>query len=115
MFAFIDGWLMFDAGNRCLGLGNSTPPYMTSVLPGGLLQLIPPPALPPAQAPLPVLEDSDVTEPPLPSGAVKPPSPTPGASTPTAPAPTGNGQPKLSIPGVISGVPVLLASLFLLL
>lgn len=52
--------------NTCQNMGNSTPNYMLPVQPGGLLQLMSTPALPPALSPLPVLSDSDVAEPPLP-------------------------------------------------
>jgi hypothetical protein len=51
--------------NTCQNMGNSTPYYMQSVQPGGLLQLMSSLALPPALSPLPVLSDSDVAESPL--------------------------------------------------
>ncbi|KAI6690610.1 hypothetical protein NL676_027438 [Syzygium grande] len=43
--------------NKCLGLGSKTPAYMSPVQPGGLMQVIPIPVLPPAQAPYPVLNE----------------------------------------------------------
>lgn len=110
-----DGRYLVDAENKCLGLGVKTPAYMKAVQPGGLLQLISGPALPPAQPPLPELVDSDVNEPPLPAVSLKAPSPSPGATTPPAPAPKGNDQPKhYSISLFIWVLPVL-ASVFLLL
>ncbi|KAK4795103.1 hypothetical protein SAY86_013097 [Trapa natans] len=99
--------------NKCLGSGNITLAYMTPVQPGSLLQLIPTNALPPALAPLSVLEDSDVNEPPLPSVSAKAPSPTSGStSTSYITAPNGDSQPKFYVPVFISGL-LVLASLFL--
>ena len=40
----------------CLGLGNSTPPYMSPVQDGSLIQLIAPGYLSPAEAPYPYHE-----------------------------------------------------------
>ncbi|KAL7213495.1 hypothetical protein ACSBR2_016093 [Camellia fascicularis] len=57
--------------NRCLGLGNNTLYYVSSVQAGGLLQLVAAPDLPPTQAPNPILTESDVVEPPLPAVVVK--------------------------------------------
>ncbi|KAF4384473.1 hypothetical protein G4B88_007110 [Cannabis sativa] len=51
--------------NRCLGLGDNTPPYMSPVEPGSLMELITPPYMPPAESPDPVLVSGDVVEPPL--------------------------------------------------
>jgi hypothetical protein len=44
----------------------STPIFMTSPHAGDLMQIISKPAQPPAPAPMPLLTDSDVAEPPLP-------------------------------------------------
>ncbi|KAK4753046.1 hypothetical protein SAY87_021844 [Trapa incisa] len=98
--------------NKCLGLGDKTPPYMVPIQPGGLLQLIPTPALPPTLAPSPVLNVFDVNEPPLPSVSAEAPSSTPGNNTTTAPSPSGSSQPNLSVSIFISSLLVLLASRF---
>ncbi|KAA8523597.1 hypothetical protein F0562_010020 [Nyssa sinensis] len=75
--------------NRCLGLGNKTPAYMSPVQAGSLLQLIPPQILPPAEAPNPILTESDVVEPPLPSAVETGPTPdTGGGSTAVPPTAT---------------------------
>ncbi|KAE8780611.1 putative glycerophosphoryl diester phosphodiesterase 1 [Hordeum vulgare] len=53
--------------NSCRKMGDKTPYYMLPPQRGGLLGVIPDKAaLPPAMAPMPVLTDSDVAEPPLP-------------------------------------------------
>ncbi|KAK4753331.1 hypothetical protein SAY87_022129 [Trapa incisa] len=101
--------------NRCLGL-KDPPAYMRPSEPGVLLGRIPPPALPPPQAPLPSLVDSDVAEPPFPAVTASVPPPPPGPGTTATPAtPPSGSQPRLSIPGFISNLPVLLASLLLVL
>ncbi|XP_050216847.1 glycerophosphodiester phosphodiesterase GDPDL3 [Mercurialis annua] len=74
--------------NKCLKLGKDTPSYMSPVQPGGLLQLITPEYLPPAEAPNPVLTEADVEESPLPSVTARAPSSSPGGST-AAPPPNG--------------------------
>ncbi|KAB1224992.1 putative glycerophosphoryl diester phosphodiesterase 1 [Morella rubra] len=45
--------------NRCLGLGNKTPPYMQPVQPGSLIQIMSEAYLPPAAAPSPILTVGD--------------------------------------------------------
>ncbi|KAL5700166.1 glycerophosphodiester phosphodiesterase [Ranunculus cassubicifolius] len=52
--------------NRCLSMGDNMPTYMSPVEPGSLLQLITPDQLPPAEAPYPLLTESDVAQGPLP-------------------------------------------------
>ncbi|XP_008798764.1 glycerophosphodiester phosphodiesterase GDPDL4-like isoform X2 [Phoenix dactylifera] len=52
--------------NACSKLGDKAPKYMVPVHVGDLLGLMAPESLPPALAPMPVLEVSDVAEPPLP-------------------------------------------------
>ncbi|XP_062219480.1 glycerophosphodiester phosphodiesterase GDPDL3-like [Phragmites australis] len=52
--------------NSCMNMGNNTPAFMTPPQLGGLLSAISPSAQPPAAAPMPLLTDSDVAEPPLP-------------------------------------------------
>ncbi|KAJ0989755.1 hypothetical protein J5N97_008111 [Dioscorea zingiberensis] len=58
--------------NTCSKLGDDAPGYMRPVQVGGLLQIIDPQAQPPALAPMPVLEVSDVVEAPLPPASLKP-------------------------------------------
>ncbi|GMP52278.1 hypothetical protein CsSME_00018166 [Camellia sinensis var. sinensis] len=81
--------------NRCLGLGNNTPYYMSPVQAGGLLQLIAAPDLPPAKAPNPILTDSDVVEPPLPTVVAKSPTSDIGNVTISPTTTPSNGQPKV--------------------
>ncbi|KAL6975232.1 glycerophosphodiester phosphodiesterase [Sarracenia purpurea var. burkii] len=99
--------------NRCLGLGNSTPSYMSAVQPGSLMQLISPQDLPPAEAPNPILTETDVVEPPLP--AVVAPGPTSGSGNRTTAASptTPNGQPNLIAFIFLSYLAVLVATLAL--
>ncbi|KAK2969830.1 hypothetical protein RJ640_000647 [Escallonia rubra] len=95
--------------NRCLRLGDKTPPYMNPVEPGSLLQYIYP--QPPAEAPNPVLTDSDVIEPPLPS-VVKPSTNGTGNNGPAAAAPTSpNGQHKVVLHIFLSTLAILLSTL----
>ncbi|XP_059662426.1 glycerophosphodiester phosphodiesterase GDPDL3-like [Cornus florida] len=99
--------------NKCLGLGDKTPPYMTPVLPGSLMPLITAQYLPPAEAPNPLLTESDVVEPPLPSGEVKgPTSDTGGGSNAAAPTPP-NGQPKVDAFILLSNLAILLVTLMI--
>ncbi|KAH0459027.1 hypothetical protein IEQ34_011841 [Dendrobium chrysotoxum] len=64
--------------NSCRNLGKNMPSYMKPVQVGGLKQLVVAPAQPPILSPMPILEDSDVVEPPLPSvSPVNPSTPTP--------------------------------------
>uniref|UniRef100_A0A6V7QXH6 glycerophosphodiester phosphodiesterase n=1 Tax=Ananas comosus var. bracteatus TaxID=296719 RepID=A0A6V7QXH6_ANACO len=72
--------------NSCFNLGNNTPVYMETIQAGGLLQLIIPPARPPAMPPMPALNVSDVVEPPLPPVALKPPPASPANSPHSAAA-----------------------------
>ncbi|PUZ47596.1 hypothetical protein GQ55_7G178400 [Panicum hallii var. hallii] len=53
--------------NNCMNMGNSTPVFMDPARAGDLMQIImTKTAQPPALAPMPLLTDSDVAEPPLP-------------------------------------------------
>uniref|UniRef100_A0A0D9X9H5 glycerophosphodiester phosphodiesterase n=1 Tax=Leersia perrieri TaxID=77586 RepID=A0A0D9X9H5_9ORYZ len=72
--------------NSCTGLGNNMPQYMLPVEIGGLAQLlVGTQGQPPSLSPMPVLNASDVTEPPLPPAA---PRNAPGGSaTGSTPAP----------------------------
>lgn len=100
--------------NKCLGLGSKTPAYMSPVQAGSLMQVIPPPVFPPAQAPYPVLTESDVVEPPLPA-MQKASSPTAtNGSTAEAPSQGKSGQPKLPAGVFLLTLVMLLATLFLL-
>ncbi|KAL5711584.1 glycerophosphodiester phosphodiesterase [Ranunculus cassubicifolius] len=60
--------------NRCLSMGDNMPTYMSPVEPGSLLQLITPDLLPPAEAPYPLLTESDVAQGPLPPVSNIPPN-----------------------------------------
>ncbi|KAL5101237.1 hypothetical protein RYX36_005564 [Vicia faba] len=95
--------------NKCLNLGEKTPPYMQPVRVGSLYELISQASMSPAQAPapLPLLTESEVVEPPLPDVATI-------ASAPLSlghPVPK-NAQPKVTV--CLSNVAVFIASLFLL-
>lgn len=93
--------------NRCLTF-KVLPPYMSPVQPGSLLTLMIPQFLPPAEAPNPVLKESDVTEPPLPPVAKIKPSNDNG-STAKAPATAPNGQSSVVASILMSSVAILLA------
>ncbi|KAL0328537.1 UNVERIFIED_CONTAM: Glycerophosphodiester phosphodiesterase GDPDL4 [Sesamum calycinum] len=98
--------------NRCLGY-KEVPLYMTPVQPAGLISLMAPKFLPPAEAPNPVLTENDVTEPPLPPVVEKAPTASTGNGT-TAPGPTPpNGQPTLLASTILSSIAVLLAALLI--
>nr|XP_007146558.1 hypothetical protein PHAVU_006G050600g [Phaseolus vulgaris]ESW18552.1 hypothetical protein PHAVU_006G050600g [Phaseolus vulgaris] len=98
--------------NRCLNLGDSTPPYMRPVEIGGLFQLVDKSSLPPAMAPAPSLTEADVTEPPLaPFSKIAPSNSIDGAA-PGA-QPPQNAQAKVAVCFFMSSLTVLLASLLL--
>lgn len=78
-------FLRCAAENRCLGLGSKTPNYMSPVQPGSLYQLILPADLPPAEAPNPLLTESEVVEGPLPPVAILAPPPGNGSNQATPP------------------------------
>ncbi|KAI3920438.1 hypothetical protein MKX01_000777 [Papaver californicum] len=61
--------------SQCLA-AKELPPYMTPALPGGLLQLVTTPFLPPTEAPNPSFTVADVSEPPLPPVSKQAPSDT---------------------------------------
>ncbi|CAM9003846.1 unnamed protein product [Rhodiola kirilowii] len=99
--------------NKCLAM-KPVPPYMQAVQPGALLGLIQPTSLPPAEAPYPVLKESDVNEPPLPAVEVAP-APAPSNKTLDSPSPSSpNGQPKLQSLSILSILLSLLASVLLI-
>ncbi|XP_010913956.1 glycerophosphodiester phosphodiesterase GDPDL4 [Elaeis guineensis] len=85
--------------NACSKLGDKAPTYMLPVQVGDLLGLMAPEALPPALAPMPVLEVSDVVEPPLPPASQKPGGG--GNAGPPASQPSG-GPPRSVVASAIS-------------
>ncbi|XP_057529346.1 glycerophosphodiester phosphodiesterase GDPDL3-like [Amaranthus tricolor] len=95
--------------NSCLKEKN-TPMYMSPVQPDQLLQLINPTAMPPAQAPNPLLEVADVSESPLPA-VVQNSSTTIPAETPKG---SGNGVPQISVSGLLSFSAMIVAVALLL-
>lgn len=95
---------------RNLCLGDNLPAYMSPVVPGTLLQVMS--YLPPAEAPYPVLTESDVVEPPLPAVSAKEPSP--GGSTSLGPTSPRNRQPKTTRCIFSSSLTLLLVVLLLL-
>ncbi|WJX59597.1 glycerophosphodiester phosphodiesterase [Trifolium repens] len=97
--------------NKCLNLGNSTPPYMQPVRAGNLFGVINNQSLPPAEAPLPPLTAAEVVESPLPSVVKLAPASSPTAETKSPP---GNAQPKVSVCLFLSSLTVFVASILLL-
>ncbi|XP_047971814.1 glycerophosphodiester phosphodiesterase GDPDL3-like isoform X2 [Salvia hispanica] len=96
--------------NRCLGY-ETLPPYMLPVPTGGLIGLMSSQAMPPAEAPNPIITDESVIEPPLPP-IKAPTNNTGGSSTASSPVPP-NGQPTLVGNTILSGMSLLLAALVL--
>ncbi|XP_002300353.4 glycerophosphodiester phosphodiesterase GDPDL3 isoform X2 [Populus trichocarpa] len=97
--------------NRCLG--KELPSYMSPAQPGGLMQLISPFALPPAEPPNPVLTAPDVVEGPLPSHTASPP-PVPGGGATAVPPGAPNGLPKIGACIFLSNLAMLITILLLL-
>ncbi|XP_052165142.1 glycerophosphodiester phosphodiesterase GDPDL3-like [Oryza glaberrima] len=102
--------------NSCTGLGVNMPSYMNPAEIGVLAQLLNgSQAQPPALAPMPVLNSSDVTEPPFPSaapknapgGAANGSTPAPGAS------PSGSQAAAVMRAGILPMVTALFASLLI--
>ncbi|RAL41629.1 hypothetical protein DM860_018259 [Cuscuta australis] len=94
-----------DKYRRCPCLGyKELPSYMLPVQPGSLFQLIPPTALPPAEAPNAILTESDVLQPALPpvSKVSPPPPPPPPSGSASAPPPKAppSGQPSITTSGI---------------
>ncbi|EXB81079.1 putative glycerophosphoryl diester phosphodiesterase 2 [Morus notabilis] len=103
--------------NRCLGLGNNTPAYMSPVQPGSLVELITTDYLPPAEAPNPVLTEDDVSEPPLPPAAPVSPTASPNSASPnssSAAGPAPNAQPKISVSYLLSNLAMMLLAALIL-
>ncbi|TXG67442.1 hypothetical protein EZV62_008717 [Acer yangbiense] len=97
--------------NRCSSKDlKTTPNYMSPVQPGSLIQLVTAQDLQPAEAPNPILTESDIAEPPLSPVAEKAPS-SPGGGSAAAPTPPPNGQPKLAACIFLSSLAMLLALL----
>ena len=101
--------VVYSTGNPCLSLGKDTPSYMTPVGPGSLLTVSE--TQPPAVAPSPVLDVSDVTEPPFPSVAAKPDSDT-GATAPPPQQPSGQAKVVAGI--FLSNIAIILATVLLI-
>ncbi|KAI5604981.1 hypothetical protein BDE02_01G321200 [Populus trichocarpa] len=97
--------------NRCLG--KELPSYMSPAQPGGLMQLISPFALPPAEPPNPVLTAPDVVEGPLPSHTASPP-PVPGGGATAVPPGAPNGLPKIGACIFLPNLAMLITILLLL-
>ncbi|CAF2327889.1 hypothetical protein BRARA_J00984 [Brassica rapa] len=97
--------------NKCL-TRKDLPPYMSPVQPAGLLSIMSPTSLPPAEAPNPVFTDADVTEPPLPPVIAKAPTSSPGPLSTDEKSP--NGQTRVTLSLLLSAFAMVLASLLLL-
>ncbi|CAO2035411.1 unnamed protein product [Urochloa humidicola] len=87
--------------NNCMNMGNSTPSFMAPVRAGELIETINKAAQPPALAPMPLLRDSDVVEPPLPP-----------ARSNSSTAPTHSGVTRMHTHATDIVVPATLAMLF---
>ncbi|EOA12945.1 hypothetical protein CARUB_v10025925mg [Capsella rubella] len=97
--------------NSCLNR-KDLPPYMTPVQPAGLLTIVSPTSLPPAEAPNPVFTDADVTEPPLPPVTARAPTTTPGPQTTDGKSP--NGQTRVAVSLLLAAFATVIASLLLM-
>ncbi|CAL9107052.1 unnamed protein product [Musa acuminata var. zebrina] len=101
--------------NSCSKLGSKKPNYMLPIEAGQLLPLMAPDALPPALAPMPVLNASDVVEPPFPQvtpkGSVGAEAPPPTAP-PKAPSPSSGQQ---QIASLLLALPMVMLSVIHLL
>ncbi|CAD5334970.1 unnamed protein product [Arabidopsis thaliana] len=97
--------------NSCL-TRKDVPPYMIPVQPAGLLTIVSPASLPPAEAPSPVFTDADVTEPPLPPVSARAPTTTPGPQSTGEKSP--NGQTRVALSLLLSAFATVFASLLLL-
>ncbi|CAE6242173.1 unnamed protein product [Arabidopsis arenosa] len=96
--------------NLCL-TRKDPPPYMIPVQPAGLLTIVSPASLPPAEAPNPVITDADVTEPPLPPVTARAPTTTPGPQSTGEKTP--NGQTRVAQSLLLSAFATVFASLLL--
>ncbi|TQE07672.1 hypothetical protein C1H46_006743 [Malus baccata] len=96
--------------NPCLRQ-KEIPSYMSPIPPASLVQVITPSYLPPAEAPNPVLTESDVIEPPFPSVTAVAPAPTGGSTVGVSPRPSG--QPKIAACFFLSYLAMAIAALFL--
>ena len=87
-------------GNKCLSLPNDqVPNYALPAEPGRLFGSMTPELMPPAAAPSPVLNDSDLASPPIPP-AVKRQHPSPPSgdeSTASPPDSTSSQQPRIVV------------------
>ncbi|VVB07905.1 unnamed protein product [Arabis nemorensis] len=96
--------------NQCL-TRKDAPPYMIPVQPGGLLTIVSPTSLPPAEAPNPVFTDADVSEPPLPPVIARSPTASPGPLSTGEESP--NGQTRVTLSLLLSAFATIIASLLL--
>ncbi|KMT12880.1 hypothetical protein BVRB_4g089710 [Beta vulgaris subsp. vulgaris] len=95
--------------NSCLKMKN-IPAYMSPVQPNQLMALMNPALMPPASAPQPLLDVSDVSESPLPAAVVNVTSAPQAADTPrTSP----NGQPQISASAILSFLAMIVAAALL--
>lgn len=86
------------------------PAYMSPVQPNQLMALMNPALMPPASAPQPLLDVSDVSESPLPAAVVNVTSAPQAADTPrTSP----NGQPQISASAILSFLAMIVAAALL--
>lgn len=85
---------------------------MIPVQPAGLLTIVSPTSLPPAEAPNPVFTDADVTEPPLPPVIARAPTTSPGPLSAGEKPP--NGQTRVALSLLLSAFATIIASLLLL-
>lgn len=79
---------METTGNKCLQLPDEKfPNYARAAVPGELLGSMTPGMMPPAAAPNPVLNDSDLADPPIQLATRR--APPPSSNMPRAPSPSG--------------------------
>ncbi|CAL9181539.1 unnamed protein product [Musa hybrid cultivar] len=95
--------------NSCSKLGSKKPNYMLAIEAGELLGLVPPAVQPPAQAPMPVLNASDVVEPPFPQVAPK------GSVGAEAPPPMAPSSGQRRIASLFLALPLVMLSVIHLL
>ncbi|GAB4846059.1 hypothetical protein Ancab_025058 [Ancistrocladus abbreviatus] len=102
--------------NRCLNSANLSP-FLSAVLPGGLLQSMAfvagPAAVPPAEPPAPVFTDADVSEPALPPAVKIVPSPAPSTTTASSPKTPSSDVPRITFSAFLSSLAMVAAALLL--
>lgn len=105
-------WNITSTGSPCSDANAKLPYTILPTEPGSLLSLAPPEAAPPAEPPAPILEASDVVDPPLPPVADLSEKSAPPAATPPAPT-EPSGQPGTSANAVICLLAVVLSIIYL--